>query len=96
MNEPSLYHRAVERLERLRGRPGDTTVGEKTLLALLAYHDAPPARRPDVAVPLPAVRLPRGTLIKGGGGRRFFVVAAFVLALADLDEAVVAYDDALA
>ncbi len=59
LSEPSLYDHAVERLERVRSRPGDTTVGEKRLLALLAYHDARAgdARRPWPS-PLPAVRSP--------------------------------------
>ena len=95
LTEPSLYHEAVERLERLRGRPGDTTVGEKLLLTLFAYHDAQAGAPAAVAVPLARRALAEGTLIKEAAPS-LFVRAAIVLALADLDEAVVAYDDALA
>ena len=60
LSEPSLYHQAVERLERLRNRPGDTTVGEKTLLAAarLPRRARRRAGRPWPS-PLPAVRSPR-------------------------------------
>jgi tetratricopeptide (TPR) repeat protein len=37
---PSLHGSALERLERVRGRPAAETIGEKLLLSLLAYHDA--------------------------------------------------------
>ena len=96
LTEPSLYHEAVERLERLRGRPGDATFGEKTLLALLAYHDAFAGAPAAVAVPVARRALAERAMVKGAGAAALFVRAAFVLALADLDEALVAYDDALA
>ncbi len=94
MTEPSLYHQAVERLERLRNRPGDTTLGDKALLALLAYHDARAGAPAAVAVPVARRALSGGVLIKGAKAAALFVGPAIVLALADLDEAVVAYDDA--
>ena len=40
LEEPALYARAVERLERLRAQPPDSTLGGRILLAALAYHDA--------------------------------------------------------
>ncbi len=49
-----------------------------------------------MAVPLARRALSGGTLIKGATEAALFVAPAIVLALADLDEAVVAYDDALA
>jgi DNA-binding CsgD family transcriptional regulator/tetratricopeptide (TPR) repeat protein len=95
ISQASLYHRAVERLERLRGRPRDTTVGEKTLLAVSAFHDANAGAPADVVVPLARRALAEGTLIREAPAVNF-VLAAAVLALADLDEAVIAYDGALA
>jgi DNA-binding CsgD family transcriptional regulator/tetratricopeptide (TPR) repeat protein len=95
MVEPSLYQQGLERLERLRGRSGDATVGEKTLLALLAFHDARAGAPAEVVVPLTRRALAEGTLIREAPGSTG-VLAASVLALADLDDAVVAYDDALA
>jgi DNA-binding CsgD family transcriptional regulator len=92
MSEPSLYHQAAARLQRLRGRPGDTTLGQK---ALLAHHDARAGAPAGVAVPLARRALAEGTLIREAPALAF-VLAANVLALADLDEAVVTYDDAVA
>ena len=40
LEEPALYARALERLERLRAQPPDSTLGGRILLAALAYHDA--------------------------------------------------------
>ena len=40
LEEPALYPRAVERLERVRAQPPDSTLGGRILLAALAYHDA--------------------------------------------------------
>jgi len=40
LEEPALYVRAVERLERLRAQRPDSTLGGRILLAALAYHDA--------------------------------------------------------
>jgi DNA-binding CsgD family transcriptional regulator len=90
---PGRHEAALERLERVRGRLGDETVGEKLLMSLLAYNDARagvPAAEP---VALARRALADGTLIKGLGGS--FVPACAVLAMADLDEVLVIYDDAL-
>ena len=95
INEPSLYHEAVERLERIRNRPGDTTLGEKSLLALLAFHDARAGAPATVAVSLALRALSGRTLLREAPAATF-LLAAYVLAWADLDEAVVAFDDALA
>jgi tetratricopeptide (TPR) repeat protein len=101
--EPSLYDKAVERLERVRNRPGDATVGEKLLLSLLAFHDGRAGVPAAVVVPLARRALADRTLIKGenppatlSGAPQEAITAACVLAWADLDEAVVAYDDVLA
>jgi DNA-binding CsgD family transcriptional regulator len=39
LEEPALYARARERLERLRAQPPDSTLGGRILLAAIAYHD---------------------------------------------------------
>ncbi len=93
---PSAYPEALRRLERVRGRPGDGTVGQKMLLSLLAYHDARAGAPAAVAVPLARRSLAKGTLIKAEISAYPFVVPAQVLAMADLDEALAIYDDALA
>jgi DNA-binding CsgD family transcriptional regulator len=90
---PGRHEHALERLKQVRGRVGDETVGEKLLLSLVAYHDARvggPAAEP---VALARRALADGTLVKGAGS---FVPASAVLAMADLDEVLVAYDDAFA
>jgi DNA-binding CsgD family transcriptional regulator len=91
---PARHERALERLERVRGGLGDKTVGEKLLLSLLAYHDARAGVPAGEPVALARRALADGTLLKGFGGS--FVPACAVLAMAGLDEVLVAYDDALA
>jgi DNA-binding CsgD family transcriptional regulator/tetratricopeptide (TPR) repeat protein len=93
---PSAYPEALRRLERVRGRPEDATVGQKMLLSLLAYHDARAGAPADVAVLLARRSLAQGTLVKAEISAYPFVVPAQVLAMADLDEALAIYDDALA
>ncbi len=94
--EPPLYHEAVRRLERVRSQPADATVGEKLLLSLLAYHDARAGVPAAVAVPLARGALAGGTLVKGEITAYPFVLPAIVLAMADLDEVLAVYEDALA
>jgi DNA-binding CsgD family transcriptional regulator/tetratricopeptide (TPR) repeat protein len=90
--EPPFYDQAVERLERVRGRLGDTSVGEKLLLALLAFHDARAGAPADEVVPLARRALADRILLTNPT----FVLPATVLAMADLDEALAFYDDVLA
>jgi len=92
---PSLHRMAVERLERVRGRPADATVGEKLLLSLLAYRDARAGVPASEAVPLARRSLGDGTLVRVDVGAAF-VPSCTVLAMADLDEVLVIYEDALA
>jgi DNA-binding CsgD family transcriptional regulator/tetratricopeptide (TPR) repeat protein len=92
---PSLHRMAVERLERVRGRPADGTVGEKLLLSLLAYRDARAGVPAAEAVPLARRSLGDGTLARVDVGAAF-VPSCTVLAMADLDEVLVIYEDALA
>jgi DNA-binding CsgD family transcriptional regulator/tetratricopeptide (TPR) repeat protein len=95
--EAPLYHDAVERLERVRSRLGGATVGEKLLLALLAFHDARAGAAPaEVVVPLARRALADGTLVRGEIRDATFVLPAIVLAMADLDEVLALHDDVLA
>jgi DNA-binding CsgD family transcriptional regulator len=92
-----LHREAAERLDRVRGNLSDETVGEKLLLSLLAYHDARAGRPAAEVVPLARRALAGGTILREdaaiGAG---FVPTSTVLAMADLDEALVVYEDALA
>jgi DNA-binding CsgD family transcriptional regulator/tetratricopeptide (TPR) repeat protein len=92
---PSRHEAAVALLERVRSRPADRTLGEKLLLSLLAYHDARSGAPADEVVPLARRALAGGALAKADVGAAF-VPACTVLAMADLDEVLVIYEDALA
>jgi DNA-binding CsgD family transcriptional regulator len=91
---PSRHHDAIERLERVRSHPSDQTIGEKLLLSLLAYHDARAGAPAAKAVPLARRALATGTLGRLDAAKAF-VPATTVLAMADLDEVLAIYDDAL-
>jgi DNA-binding CsgD family transcriptional regulator len=93
---PTHHGKAIERLERVRGGGGDTTVGEKLLLSLLAYHDARAGKPAAEVVPLARRALADGTLVRGDVFGAAFVPPCTVLAMADLDEVLVVYEDALA
>jgi DNA-binding CsgD family transcriptional regulator/tetratricopeptide (TPR) repeat protein len=90
---PSGHAETLERLERVRSRPADETIGEKVLLALLAYHDARAGVPAAVAVPLARQALADGRLVRGDLSA--VVAPATVLAMADLDEVLVVYEEAL-
>jgi DNA-binding CsgD family transcriptional regulator/tetratricopeptide (TPR) repeat protein len=92
---PSLHAAALERLERVRSRHADETVGEKLLLSLLAYHDARAGAPAAEVVPLVRRALAGGTLIRSEVFGAV-VPSATVLAMADLDEVLAIYEDALA
>jgi DNA-binding CsgD family transcriptional regulator len=94
--DPSLHREALERLERVRTRPADATVGEKLLLSLLAYHDARAGEPAAAVVSLARRALAGGTLVREDVTGAAFVAPCTVLAMADLDEVLVIYEDALA
>jgi DNA-binding CsgD family transcriptional regulator len=94
--DPARHRQAVERLETVRGRPANRTLGEKLLLSLLAYHDARAGVPVGEAVPLARRALAEGTLLRGDISGAVFVPACTVLAMADLDEVLVSFEDALA
>jgi DNA-binding CsgD family transcriptional regulator len=91
---PSLHDAARERLEDVRTRADDHTVGEKMLLALLAYHDARAGRSAAEAVALARRALADGALLRANFFQAVFP-ASTVLAMADLDEVLEFYDDLL-
>jgi len=94
---PTLHQRAVERLESVRTRSADArTLGEKLLLSLLAYHDARAGTPAAEAVALTRRALAGRTLVREDPSGTAFVPPCTVLAMADLDEALTVYDDALA
>jgi DNA-binding CsgD family transcriptional regulator/tetratricopeptide (TPR) repeat protein len=93
---PSLHREALEQLARVRSRPAHATLGEKTLLALLAYHDARAGAPAAVAVPLARRALAEGTLVRQESFGATFVLPCAVLAMADLDEVLAIYEDSLA
>jgi DNA-binding CsgD family transcriptional regulator/tetratricopeptide (TPR) repeat protein len=94
--EPRLYPVALERLEQLRDEPADKTVGQKMVLAMLAYNDAR-ANLPAVeAVALARRALADDELLAAENGGVPFISACMVLAMADLDEALEIYDASLA
>jgi DNA-binding CsgD family transcriptional regulator len=96
MMEPDLYERAVARLERVRFQRSDATAGEKMLLGLLAYHDARSNVPAEVAVELARRALAGGILLEAARGGGPFILATMVLAMADLDEALELWEQALA
>ena len=93
---PTLYGAAVDRLQRVRRRPANTTLGEKLLLSLLASHDARAGAPISEVLALARRALAEGTLIREDASGTAFVAPCTVLAMADLDEALAIFDDALA
>ena len=92
---PSHHGAASTRLERVRDQADESTLGQKLLLSLLAYHDARAGAPAAETVPLARRALAQGALAKTDVGAAF-VPACTVLAMADLDEVLVIYQDALA
>ena len=92
---PPLHGAATERLERVRARLADETIGEKVLLALLAYHDARAGVPAVEVVPLARRALADGMLVRSNVSGLLFPLCT-VLAMADLDEVLTVYDDLLA
>jgi DNA-binding CsgD family transcriptional regulator len=99
---PALHRDAAQRLERVRVERRAGTAGEKLLLSLLAYHDARAGRPAAEVVPLGRKALADGTILRAdqpavpypvGAG---LVPTSTVLAMADLDEVLTVYEDALA
>jgi DNA-binding CsgD family transcriptional regulator/tetratricopeptide (TPR) repeat protein len=94
LSAPALYRAVQERLERVRRANADKTFGEKLLLSLLASHDAHAGAPADATVALARRALAEGTLISEDVSGTAFVAPCTVLAMADLNEALVIFDDA--
>lgn len=96
LEEPALYARTAQRLERLRAEPLDDTVGGRILLAALAYHDARAGASLSSCVSR-AERALSGGLVYGHEAGMGWCHVGFVLANADrFDAARRVYDTALA
>jgi DNA-binding CsgD family transcriptional regulator len=96
-SDPLLYRAAVGRLRGIRDRPPrGRTLGEKMLLAELAYHDAWAGAPAAAVVPLARRALAGETLLAGEVSPGPAVHACVVLIHADLDDPLRISDAALA
>jgi DNA-binding CsgD family transcriptional regulator/tetratricopeptide (TPR) repeat protein len=93
---PSIHSAARDRLARVGLSPHAQTRGGKLLLSLLAYHDARAGAPAAETVALARRALADGTLIRADALGGTFVPATTVLAMADLDEVLAVYEQALA
>jgi DNA-binding CsgD family transcriptional regulator/tetratricopeptide (TPR) repeat protein len=93
---PGLHQHALDLLAQVRSRPADATLGDKVLLSLLALHDARACEPAAEVIPLAHRALGGGALLREDVSGTAVVPAVTVLAMADLDEALVIYEDALA
>ena len=96
MFAPALHHHAVELLEPVRQQLAEETFGEKLLLSLLAHHDARAGRPADEVLPLARRALAEGTMVREDVSGTAFIPPVVTLAMGDLDEALVIFEDALA
>jgi DNA-binding CsgD family transcriptional regulator/tetratricopeptide (TPR) repeat protein len=92
---PPLQKSAARRLDEVRRRGGDTTLGEKMLLALLAFYDARSGAPAAVTVPIARRALGGETLLRADAGGGPLIRAGMVLAMADEDDALALYDAVL-
>jgi DNA-binding CsgD family transcriptional regulator len=96
LEEPRVYPRMLPRLERLRARPPDTSLGGRMLLAALAYHDARAGAPLAPCVARAESALAGGPLYGQEAGMGW-CHAGFVLVYSDrLDTACTVYDRVLA
>lgn len=92
---PSRHDAARSRLDRLRGRISDRTMGEKLLLSLLAFHDAVSVNASAAEViPLSHRALAAGDLIRADISAAVLPLCT-VFGMADLDEALSVFEDVL-
>jgi DNA-binding CsgD family transcriptional regulator len=95
-SDPVLYQPAVRRLERFRNAPPrGGTLGEKMLLAELAYHDAWVGTPVAAVVPFARRALAGGTLLAGEISPGPAVHACVVLIHADVDDPITIYEAAV-
>jgi DNA-binding CsgD family transcriptional regulator/tetratricopeptide (TPR) repeat protein len=92
---PPLEESAARRLDEARRHGGDTTLGEKMLLGLLAFYDARSGAPAAITVPIARRALGGETLLKAEAGGGALIRAGMVLAMADEDDALALYDAVL-
>jgi DNA-binding CsgD family transcriptional regulator len=92
---PGRHEAAQLRLEEARGRVTGRTVGEKLLLSMLAMHDAVSGAPAGEVVPLARRALAEGELVRSDISAAVLPLCT-VLGMADLDEALVVFEDVLA
>jgi DNA-binding CsgD family transcriptional regulator len=93
---PPLRDSVARRLDQVRRHGGDTSLGEKMLLGLLAFHDARLGAPAAITVPIARRALGGDTLLRAdaaGGGS--LIRAGMVLAMADEEDALGLYDAVL-
>jgi DNA-binding CsgD family transcriptional regulator/tetratricopeptide (TPR) repeat protein len=92
---PPLQESAARRLDQARRHGGDTTLGEKMLLALLAFYDARSGAPAAITVPIARRALGGETLLRADAGGGALIRAGMVLAMADEADALALYDAVL-
>jgi DNA-binding CsgD family transcriptional regulator len=92
---PKIYEEARRRLDHVRAQPGNGTVAEKMLLALLAFHDARANMPSAEAVTLARRALKNGALLSGEISSGPYILASIVLATADEDDALSGFEAAV-
>ena len=93
---PALQDHALQLLEPVREGSASETFGERVLLSLLAHYDARTGKPAAEVVPVARRALGEGVLVRVDVSGTFFIPPVTVLAMADLDEALVIFEDALA
>ena len=93
---PALQDHALKLLEPVRERSAAETFGERVLLSLLAHYDGRTGKPAAEVVPVARRALGEGALVRDDVSGTFFIPPVTVLAMADLDEALVIFEDALA
>ena len=91
---PSRHESVRPRLERIRARIAGRTMGEKLLLSLLALHDAVSGAAAGEVIPLARVALAEGDLVRADVSGAVLPLCT-VLAMADLDEVLIVFEDVL-
>jgi DNA-binding CsgD family transcriptional regulator len=92
---PPLKESAARRLDQVRRHGGDTSLGEKMLLGLLAFYDARSGAPAAITVPIARSALGGDTLLRTDSGGGPLIRAGMVLAMADEEDALTLYDAVL-
>ncbi|MBV9197059.1 MAG: AAA family ATPase [Solirubrobacterales bacterium] len=92
---PSRHEPARLRVERIRGRIAGRTMGEKLLLSLLAFYDALSCAAAGKVIPEARLALADGDLVRADVSAAVLPLCT-VLGMADLDEALIVFEDVVA